>query len=600
MVSASRQDIDYAGTIRLDRFADRVFGPAIRDRTLNVPCVRLAVLSTSTSGHLLAGIRVAGLARGLWIETYEPAYGQIWQEINDKTSGLHRFDPNVVLFAHDAGSLFGGQGDNLLDASDAVVDARLDQLRTLWRHAKSEWEAAVLQQIPLNTMLRLMGENEHRLPGSPTEQLNRFTAKLRGASVEDGVDLIDLDHWVGRYGLAAWHDQALWHRAKQEIGPAATPVYGDLVARVIAARYGRSAKCLVLDLDNTLWGGVVGDDGLAGIVLGQGSATGEAFLAFQSYVKQLSRRGIILAVCSKNDEAIARSAFEKHPEMILRSSDIACFVANWTDKASNLRYIAKELNIGIDALVFADDSPFERNLVRTELAAVLVPELGDDPTFYPSIIADSGLFEGVAVTSDDVARSAQYQENNQRQALLDASTDLDGYLKALEMTLKFGPFDDMGLQRIVQLINKTNQFNLTTRRYTEAEVRSIMSDPDSVTLQLRLTDKFGDNGIIAVLILRPNETAAALKVETWLMSCRVLGRQVEQAAMNLIADVAKARGYRSLIGEYRPTERNEIVREHYSKLGFSVLSDEGSLTTLQLRLEGFVPYQTHMEIGRLP
>jgi FkbH-like protein len=413
-------------------------------------------------------------------------------------------------------AIIGDAVHNLRTALDLLacdlVDERLDQIRALWRQAKDEWGAIVIQQGPVNPFLRLIGENEHRAPGSPSELVDRFTVKLRRACFEDSVDLLDIAHWTGLGGISAWHDRALWHRAKQEINPAATLVYGDLVGRVIAARQGRSAKCLVLDLDNTLWGGVIGDDGIAGITIGQGSPAGEAFAGFQTYVKDLSRRGIILAVCSKNDEAVARSAFEKHPEMVLRLSDIACFIANWTDKATNLRSIAKALNIGTDALVFADDNPFERNLIRAELPAVFVPELGDDPAAYASIIAQSGVFEGVGVTSDDIARSSQYQENIQRQQLLNTSTDLDGYLKALGMTLKSGPFDDVSLPRIVQLINKTNQFNLTTRRYTEAEVRAVMNDPKSLTLQLRLIDKLGDNGIIGALILRPGETATALRV----------------------------------------------------------------------------------------
>lgn len=427
----------------------------------------------------------------------------------------------------------------------------------------------MLQQLPFNPFPRLLGENEARLAASPAALLARLQQALRAAASADDVDLIDLDHWAGRRGIEWWHSRSLWHRAKQEVGPLATPLYGDLVARVLAARYGRSAKCLVLDLDNTVWGGAVGDDGVEGIVIGQGSASGEAHLAFQRFAQQLARRGIILAVCSKNDDAVARRAFDEHPEMILRLGDIGCFVANWTDKATNLRRIAGELNIGLDALVFADDNPFERNLIRAEVPEVFVPELGEDPADFAQIIADAGCFETAAVTSEDVAKTAQYRANARRQRLAEQATDLDAYLAALDMTLQHAPFDAIGLKRIVQLINKTNQFNLTTRRYTEGEVRALLADPNAMTLQMRLVDRFGDNGMIGVVIGRKDREAGALTIETWLMSCRVLGRRVEEATLALVVGAAQRDGFATVVGQYAPTTRNGMVAHHYAKLGFT-------------------------------
>ena len=346
---------------------------------------------------------------------------------------------------------------------------------------------------------------------------------------------------AARDGLAAWHDGGLWLRAKQEITPAAAPLYGDLAMRIVAAKLGRSHKCLVLDLDNTLWGGVIGDDGMDGIVLGQGTAMGEAFVAFQEYARELSRRGVILAVCSKNDETNALEPFDTHPEMVLRRGDIASFVANWADKAANLRAIAAELNIGLDSLVFVDDNPAERALVRQELPMVAVPEVGDDPAFYAQIITAAGYFEGLAITQDDRERSGQYQGNRLRDTLRASATDLPSYLRGLEMTLVARPFDRLGQSRTVQLINKTNQFNLTTRRYTEQDVRAVMGDARAFGLQLRLLDRFGDNGIIAVVIGRMQDDADLL-IDTWLMSCRVLGRQVESATLNLIVEQARRLG----------------------------------------------------------
>jgi FkbH-like protein len=341
---------------------------------------------------------------------------------------------------------------------------------------------------------------------------------------------------------------------------------------------------------------VVGDDGLEGLVLGQGSALGEAFVAFQDYARELSRRGVILAVCSKNDEANAVEPFDKHPEMVLRRGDIACFVANWNDKASNLRTIATELNIGLDALVFIDDNPFERALVRRELPMVAVPEVSDDPTSYPGALADAGYFEALAVTEDDLARSAQYQANRERDALKASVTDLPAYLRSLEMQLVWRRFDRIGLHRTVQLINKTNQFNLTTRRYTEDDVLAIMRDERSFGLQLRLLDRFGDNGIIAILIGRMID-GDDLLIDTWLMSCRVLGRQVEPTSLNLIAAEAKRLGAKRLLGDYIPTKKNGMVRDHYEKLGFAPLGGDASgATRAVLDLTSFVPADTFIDV----
>jgi FkbH-like protein len=351
----------------------------------------------------------------------------------------------------------------------------------------------------------------------------------------------------------------------------------------------------VLDLDNTLWGGVVGDDGLASLVLGQGSAAGEAFVAFQDYARELSRRGIILAVCSKNDEANALEPFEQHPEMLLRRGDIASFVANWNDKPANLRTIAGELNIGLDSLVFVDDNPFERNLVREALPMVAVPEISDDPATYARTLANAGYFEGVSVTDEDRDRSRQYQSNRQREALKVSATDLDSYLRGLEMQLIWKQFDQLGLQRTVQLINKTNQFNLTTRRYSGEEILALMHDKRAFGLQLRLTDRFGDNGIIGIVIGRMSDDDCL--IDTWLMSCRVLGRQVEPTTLNLVAAAAKRLGARRLIGEYLPTKKNGMVHEHYSKLGFSVVETraDGSTRSI-LDLPSFVPASTFIEV----
>jgi len=559
--------------------------------------VRLAVLGSSTLTHLLPAIRVAGLRRNIWIDTYENDYGQYWQELSDPDSALHQFRPTAVLLALDARDLTAGITAAMdPEAVEGAMTEITERIRATWRMARDTLRCPVLHQAALPLHLPLLGNNEHRLAGSRAAFLGRLNARVRTMAEEEGVDILAIDDRAAMDGLRAWHDPGLWHRAKQEVSHRAAPMFGDMVGRWVAAKQGRSFKCLVLDLDNTVWGGVIGDDGMEGIELGQGSPLGEAYVAFQDYARELSRRGVILAVCSKNDEANATEPFEKHPDMVLRRGDIASFVANWSDKAGNIRAIAEELNIGLDSLVFIDDNPFERNLVRQELPMVAVPEVSDDPTTYPVALADAGYFEGLAVTAEDRERTSQYHGNKARDALKASVTDLPAYLRGLEMELIARPFDRVGLQRIVQLINKSNQFNLTTRRYTDEDVIAVMADPDAFGLQLRLLDRFGDNGVIAIVIgrLQPNKD---LLIDTWLMSCRVLGRQVEPTALNLIARNATRLGARRLVGEYIPTEKNGMVKDHYAKLGFTVMeTDPAGGSRAVLDLAGYRPAETFIQV----
>jgi FkbH-like protein len=369
----------------------------------------------------------------------------------------------------------------------------------------------------------------------------------------------------------------LWHHAKQEIAPTAAPWVGDQIGRILAAIRGLSKKVLVLDLDNTVWGGVIGDDGIEGIVLGQGSAAGEAYAAFQRYVKGLSERGVILAVSSKNDASIAEAAFSTHPEMVLKRQDIAAFEASWGDKPTALRRIAQDLNVGLDALVFFDDNPFERELMRRTLPMVSVPEVPEAVEGYIACLVDAGYFEAVALTADDLQRTEQYGANARRQRAEASSTDLSNFLHSLDMSLTVLPFQGVDVPRIAQLINKSNQFNVTTRRYTEVDVARLMNDPLTLTFSARLDDCFGSNGIISVVIgsLVTHEGDRALDIDTWLMSCRVLGRCVENAMLSIVADAARTAGAKRLIGHYRPTPKNGMVRDLFSRLGFAAAESAG-------------------------
>lgn len=567
LMDLAGERLDFIRTDRLDRLLER-------DGVGVAEAIRLVVLGSSTLGHLPGAIRVAGLRHRVRLVVHEGEYGQYFQDLIAPDEGLRQFAPDFVLLALDAVHLTAGlRPDMAAGEADAVLEAVFGRLRRCWA-AAAGLGAKVIQQAALPVILPLLGQNEGLLAGSGAGLLARFNARLRGEAAAAGVLVLAVDEAAARHGVGALHDPVVWHRAKQEIAPRAAPLYGDLVARVIGAARGKASKCLVLDLDNTLWGGVIGDDGLEGVVLGQGSAEGEAFVAIQSYVKGLSQRGIALAVCSKNDDAVARRMFEDHPEMVLRLSDIACFVANWADKAANLREIAGRLNLGIDALVFLDDNPAERALVRRELPEVRVIEFPDEPALVARMIADSGYFESVAVTPEDFARSAQYGANAARAAMASNTSDMAGYLASLGMRLGWRRFDRVGLARIVQLINKTNQFNLTTLRYDEAAVAGMIGADDVVGLQFRLADMFGDNGMIGLVILRRNENPV-WTIDSWLMSCRVLGRGVERAMLWVVAEVARGLGAVSLRGRFVASGRNEMVRGHYPGLGFAPAADEG-------------------------
>jgi FkbH-like protein len=389
--------------------------------------------------------------------------------------------------------------------------------------------------------------------------------------------VLDVAPLASTVGLSDWHSPRDWHLAKIPFSDVFLPLYADYVSRLIAALRGKSRRCLVFDLDNTIWGGVIGDDQLDSIQVAPGDATGEAYRDVQQWILGLRKRGIVLAVCSKNEDNIARLPFREHPEMLLRESDIAVFQANWKDKPSNINAIAEELSFGLDAMVFLDDNPAERASVRQALPEVAVPELPGDPALYARTLAAAGYFEAVVFSEEDAIRAASYRDNARRVSLQKQIADIESYLKSLEMEITFQPFNPTARQRITQLINKSNQFNLTTKRYTEAQVAEFEHDLACFTVQVRLSDIFGDNGIISVIICRQS-LPGEWDIDTWVMSCRVLGRRIENMVFDNILNHAKKYGIQKLRGMYIPTDRNKLVAEHYSKLGFTRIRDENGRT----------------------
>ena len=591
--------LDFLETLLLDRALMR----CPRENAEGFTASRLAVLGSSTLDQLAPGIRVAGLRRRLLIDAHTGSYGQWRQELFDASSSLWKFSPQVIVLALAACEL---ASEVPIGASRAEVDQILErsiaELRKIWRQARESLGATVIQQSFLDLTEPLFGNIDATVPGAPSCVVARLNELLAAATSADGVLLLDIARASAREGRAAWFDPGRWFQAKQEIMPSAAPAYGELLIRIVAAQLGLSKKCLVLDLDNTLWGGVVGDDGLEGIVLGNGSAAGEAHAALQAYAKQLSERGVILAVCSKNDPTLAESAFRQHPEMRLRRQDIAAFVANWKDKAENLVWIADTLNIGLDSLVFVDDNPAERARIRTALPMVAVPELPDDAAMYVQCLAAAGYFEAVGFTAEDRQRAAQYSANAARELARTTAGSVTDFLRELHMKVEFGPFAPVDLPRIAQLVNKTNQFNPTTRRYTAHQLTELAASPENVTLQLRLQDRLGDNGLVSAMLLR--RSAAdwnALELDLWVMSCRVFGRDLETEALNIAVELADRSGARKLVAAYVPTPKNAVVSELFQKLGFNRLDHpvaEHGETHWELDLTAYVPRLTH--IARKP
>ena len=588
--------LGFLETLQLDRALGRLTGEPAAGFTT----VRLAMLGSSTVEHLTPAIRVAGLRRRLLIDVHLGGYDQYQHDLLDHSSPLYRFSPQVILLSVSARRTLSGLPITAsADDVNAAIAPAIDELRVLWNQAREALKATVIQQTFLDISEPLFGSHDRLVPAAPAQVISRLNAELSTAAQQDSVALLDVARASARDGIDAWFDAGRWLQAKMEIAPPAAPLYGDLVARIVAAQRGLSKKCLVLDLDNTLWGGVIGDDGIDGIVLGNGNATGEAHLALQRYAMQLKERGVILAVCSKNDPVIAEAVFRDHPEMLLRRGDFAAFIANWSDKAENLKAIAAALNIGIDSVVFVDDNPAERARIRESLPMVAVPEMPDDPTHYVRCLADAGYFEAIGFTAEDRQRTAQYAANAEREMLLGASQSMDSFLSSLGMSIVFGPFASVDLARITQLINKTNQFNPTTRRYNREEIAAFAAAPDNITLQFRLLDRFGDNGLVSALMLRPQaDRPGVFDIDTWVMSCRVFGRQFEDEIMNIAVETARRHGVLAFSADFFPTPKNGVVSELYPNLSFqrSVGSPPAAgATRWLLDLATYVPRKTHIQ-----
>lgn len=556
-------------TRRLEKlYSDEPLGP---DR-MTVVRTKIALTGNHTLSFARAPLDVFLARHGIRAEWFIGEFDNYKQELLAEDSTMYAFEPQVVilLLDHHAIGLRPEMGAEPAKVEE-IAERQVREWEVLWEKAQSRCGASVVQTNIALPCERVLGHYEAKTRWSVTQYLRRLNQILIERAPSH-VSICDAEHLSGLLGKRVWFDEPMWYNTGQGLGFKGLVALTYNLAAMVGALLGKSRKCLVLDLDDTLWGGIVGDVGVEGIKLGRGDPVGEAFVDFQAYCRSLKERGVLLAVCSKNNPDIAREAFENHPEMVLKLKDFSAFVANWDDKATNLRRVASELNLGTDSLVLVDDNPAERALVRKYLPEVAVPEMPADPALYRRVLDEQDYFEVVTISKEDLVRTSYYLAEEKRKQHAIAVTDITDFLKSLEQVCKTGPFDEINLQRIVQLINKTNQWNLTTQRLTEGEVRERMTDPAYYTLWVRHQDRFGDNGLIAVLIARQDE--ASLDIEGWLMSCRVINRGIEDFIFNEVLDEARHRDVVSITGTYRPTKKNGMVGKLYEELGFEYVRTE--------------------------
>lgn len=537
--------------------------------------IKVAILGGSTTSEVRSMLELFLLAHGIRPSFYESAYAAYYEEVLFERPELWNFRPDVVLVHTNWRNVL--RFPELLATESRVEDlvrGETDRFERFWNKINNSLGALIIQNNFDPPQLCPFGNLEGTSPFGRVRFLRKLNEAFAGYASRNSRFLInDISHLSAQLGLASWSDPSYWYNYHMAVTPLAALAIATNVASIIKSVYGRSKKCLILDLDNTLWGGVIGDAGVEHICLGRDNALGEAFCDFQKYVKELRQRGIMLAVCSKNDLENAKQGF-LHPDSVLHVNDFAAFKANWSPKPDNVRAIAEELRIGLDALVFVDDNPAERAIVSAQLPAVAVPDVGSDVTRFAQIIESERYFEPTTLSSDDLNRAAFYRTNAERNNDQERFTTYGEFLTSLQMTADIGPFLPIYIQRITQLVNKTNQFNLTTHRYTIAEIETIAAKPEYVALCGRLTDRFGDNGLVSVIIgSRRDET---LHIDAWLMSCRVLSRDMELSMCDALVEACQQREIRTILGTYIPSAKNGLVKEHYRALGFTRIDEGGS------------------------
>ena len=549
---------------------------------------RIAVLCGSTVDDIKNILELFLLDAGIRPQFYQSEYNKFYEDAVFGNAELDEFQPDIIIVFTSMVNII--ERPALGDGYDEVKEKlrmEMGRFTRIWEELTKRFSVAVIIQnnmdLSYETGVGSLDAAEHYGLTRFIESLNRDFADY--AVSHENFFLHDLHGLAARIGLLKWHDRFQYYAYKLAMSYDVIPEVSLGLAKIIKGLLGKNKKCLVLDLDNTLWGGIIGDDGMEHIEIGHETPTAEAYTAFQEYVLKLKERGVILAVCSKNEEDIAKSGFN-HPDSVLHVEDFVSFHANWKPKNINLRTIAEEINIGTDSLVFIDDNPAERQLVRDTMPEVAVPEVDPVDVFsYIRAIEGAGFFEPVTISEDDRKRNESYRENIQRRSLEESMKTYDDFLQSLEMEAEIDDFRSVYYDRIAQLTNKSNQFNLTTRRYTRADIEQMANDQHYITLYGRLRDKFGDNGLISVVI--GEKIDDSLHIRLWLMSCRVLKRGMEQMMLDALAARAAADGCKELIGYYYKTAKNKMVSDLYAVFGFEKIMQSGDDTVWRLDLAGY-------------
>ena len=537
----------------------------LRREQLPPKACRVALVGDTATQLLATALRGEAIGRGFDVELFEAEYNQIERQFLDPQSELRAFMADFIVLFQSTHKL--GEYHSMLSTGRQrlLAEERLAMVDGICRDEAFATTKIICMNYP-EIDDAVFGSYANKVDSSFTFQVRKLNTGLMELSEQHAnlfvCDLAALQAKLGRDQMFAPN---VYVSTEMVLSIEALPWVASRVIDIIGAVRGQFKKCLILDLDNTLWGGVIGDDGIDGIQLGE-LGDGPAFAALQHWLLELKRRGLLLAVCSKNNDDTAREPFEKHPESVLRLEDFAAFVANWENKAQNIRQIRQTLNIGMDSFVFLDDNPFERNLVREMIPEVTVPELPEDPSAVPAFLESLHLFEAVSFSEEDAARTAQYQAEAGRAAAQAKFASYDEYLQALDMQGEIKPFDSFHFPRIAQLTQRSNQFNLRTVRYSEADIAAIAADPDYLTRYMTLSDRYGEHGLISVVICRKQDEQT-LFIDTWLMSCRVLRRGVEGCLFDAIVQMTLDAGFRYLAAEYLPTAKNKMVADFYSEIG---------------------------------
>lgn len=535
--------------------------------------IRIAILGGSTTEEIKNILELFLLDKGIRPSFYESEYNKWYEDAVFENDELEMFNPQFVYIHTTFVDLYNHYSSYNFSNSVEVVSSLSKKYETVWKNLIEKYNCSIIQnnfELPFS---RVYGNLDFSNKSGLTNLVLKMNCFFSETAENNGKIFIqDINYISSNIGLEKWYDRDFYHLYKVAISYDSIPTLAYNLANMISSSLGKSKKCLVLDLDNTLWGGIIGDDDVEGIQIGHETAVGESFFEFQQYVKNLKNRGVILAVCSKNDLEIAKKGF-LHPDSVLKYDDFVSFIANWEPKSENIKRIAREINIGLDSLVFIDDNPMERDLVREMIPEVTVPDVSEaQPFSYIKAIEDGKYFEQLSISDDDLKRNQAYEENKKRLDMEQEFKSYDDFLRNLEMDAEILPFKDVYLERITQLTNKSNQFNLTTKRYSLSEINQISTDSNYLTLYGRLKDKFGDNGLVSVVIgkIKGNE----LFIDLWLMSCRVLRRNFEFTMFYELISKCKKKGISRIHGFYYKTAKNKMVENFYKTLGFDNVEQE--------------------------